>query len=231
MITTSADFAGLYYYVDGSDSTSLYTDTGLTTNVTTDGDLVKGLVNSGSKSNLTEATNPPTYKTGIVNGKSVIRFASGTQLGLTGETLSGSERYVYVLAANFSTAGDPLFIEIDANNRGLRGEWISSNLYPGLYWNQFIDTYPEQAISSTSLFCMAAKLGNPASWIEGDFGTRVEGNISTIGVTWDQFEINGGTTDATSWDVCEILVLDRELKGQELVDLKTYWNSQWGTSY
>lgn len=64
-------------WLDASDSTTLYTDSGLTTRVAADGDPVGGWKDkSGNLKHATQAsgTNKPSYKINIKNSNSIVRF-------------------------------------------------------------------------------------------------------------------------------------------------------------
>ena len=70
-----SDVSGIKMWLDASSTTNLYTDTGLTTNVTADGQSVKGWKDKSSNSySPTEGASPPTYKASIKNGLGVVRF-------------------------------------------------------------------------------------------------------------------------------------------------------------
>lgn len=74
-----SNIPGLIGWYDFSDASSMFTNTGRTTAVTGDGDLIKGVTEkSASVAHLSEASTPPTYKTNIFNGRSVARFDRGT---------------------------------------------------------------------------------------------------------------------------------------------------------
>jgi len=74
--TIPTDIANLLSWLDASDPTTLFTDSGLTTPVTSDGDPVGGWVKSGGQFQAGQSTGSrrPQYKTNVINGLSVVRF-------------------------------------------------------------------------------------------------------------------------------------------------------------
>ena len=73
-LTSPLALPGLELWLDFSDISTLFQDTGATTPITADGQIIKRANDkSGQGRNATEATNGPTYKTGIKNGRSIGR--------------------------------------------------------------------------------------------------------------------------------------------------------------
>lgn len=70
--------SGLSLWFDPSDSTTLYQNSSLTSPITADGQTVSGMADKSGNNYYATSTNGPTYKTNIVNGKSILRF-NGSQ--------------------------------------------------------------------------------------------------------------------------------------------------------
>lgn len=69
---------GLSLWFDPSDVTSLYQNSGLTTPISADGQTVSGMADKSGNGYSATSSAGPTYKTSIVNGKSILRF-NGSQ--------------------------------------------------------------------------------------------------------------------------------------------------------
>lgn len=89
-------------WLDASDASTLYTDSGLTTLVGADGDPVGGWMDkSGNAKNALQSngTNKPAYRTAVKNGKPIIRF-DGTNDSLS---FAASTAYFKFLHASQGT--------------------------------------------------------------------------------------------------------------------------------
>lgn len=87
------DITGLVAWYDFSDITTLYQDSAKTTPVASDGDPIGYIVDKGPNGyDLLQATSTqkPTYKTAILNGKSVGSGDGGDRLGRTVFTVSAT---------------------------------------------------------------------------------------------------------------------------------------------
>lgn len=83
---TPNDIAGLTYWINGTNASKIFTDDG-TTNVAADGDAVYAALSDGSDTffsrrfSQTVLAQRPLYKTGVINGKSVLDFSTaGTRM-------------------------------------------------------------------------------------------------------------------------------------------------------
>lgn len=98
-------------WLDASDASTLYTDSGLTTLVAADGDPVGGWKDkSGNTRHATQAsgTNKPAYKTAIKNGFSVVRFDGVNDvLSSSAFALSGTaSRWAFFVYQDKNTASE-----------------------------------------------------------------------------------------------------------------------------
>ena len=92
------------------DIANLWKDTGLTSAVTADGDIIKGVTDLAAGAQpLTEATNGPTYKVAIQNGLSVARF-DGTNDQLKNTTAGNAQPNTLIVAAKFNADVDGILI-------------------------------------------------------------------------------------------------------------------------
>ena len=69
---------GISLWFDPSDSSTLYQNSSLTTPISADGQTVSGMADKSGNGYYATSTAGPTYKTNIVNGKSILRF-NGSQ--------------------------------------------------------------------------------------------------------------------------------------------------------
>jgi hypothetical protein len=240
-------FEGIYYYFNAADTTGMYTDTSLTTSVSTDGDLVKGWQGSdGTYGAVVNDTTPPTYKTGIVNGQSVVRFSQTEYLtswpsNVTNPAIDGDDIYYYMLVANLSAPADTwhyIFAATETSS-GPSNSGLQIYRYQGKY-------YPEFSSGGSTIRILTAAGDFPSTTapnaISGSFRYSTDsfltenfGDTKTgpLGSSSSTHIVLGSTATAKDmdFDLCELLVIDHELDTTELDTLKAEWDDRWGTSF
>ena len=243
--------AGLQLWLDGSDITTLYTDSAKTTPVTSDGDVVGAWADkSGNGNDAVQATtaDKPLYKTAIQNGKSIVRFDGADDYLNCGDVFApGAQISVFALCKFSDVTADHVVIadwdypnnerswgflydEIGAeddlnlrtNTNGLVGGQ-RENLFGGSPGN-----------ANFKLYSILFNAGTITAWINGGSsavtsdpdqpGSLLDGNLILIGAF-------GNATTRTSYmlgDITEILVYDTALSAENRVSVENYLNKKWG---
>ena len=123
-----SNISGLAMWLDGADQSTLFTDTSATTAVTADGNLIASWRDKSTNAYLfTQATsgNRPTYKTSILNGRSITRFNG------TSTFLQSSATLPFYTS---STSGGSFFVVFMATS-------VASQRFLMTYQNQVTNTY------------------------------------------------------------------------------------------
>jgi hypothetical protein len=139
---------------DFSDSTTLFTDTGLTTPISADG-IIKGAADLGSgNKKMTEATNGPTWKTAVQNALAVARF-DGTNDKMLASTTARAQPVTWVVAAKFNETAEGHYMIGEGtsahligagNTKFTYGVVVASSMNKDTDWHVF--TYVSSGASS-----------------------------------------------------------------------------------
>lgn len=229
------DIAGLVAWWDFSDIASLWKDTGRTSAVTVDGDAIQGVTDKSLGGiHLSEATNPPTYKTGIQAGKSVARF-DGTNDTLAAVGITADVSFTVLIVALKRSV--PISV-----NKAL---WTAASSAT-LYTNSALDA-THYLWASNQAGGVAVMPGTAASWgiqvirvnsassldayANGGTATNFDPNntITTATVT----RLGSNTTPANfgDFDVAEVLRYDSALSATDLNRIGPYLDTKWGITW
>lgn len=231
--------SGLQFWVDAADSTTLYTDSALTTLAVSDGDVVGGWKDkSGNSRNAlqTDGTKKPLLKTAIQNGRNVVRTDGVNDVldlaydvnGLAGFTLiyvvkkeSGTK---YGGISNYpNTIGFVNFADATSFNFGGRTQSGGANYYSATatadptLGHVFAGTYGTSLNAYTD-----GVLGTPAGPVS-PAGTLVGGTAWVIG------PLTSIPSGFTATNYCEILMYNSELSGTNRQLVEAYLKAKWGT--
>ena len=219
------DIAGLQLWLDGSDIATLFQDSAKTTPVTSDGDVVGAMADkSGNGNDVVEATtaNKPIYKTGIENGKSVVRF-DGTDDKLTsagfGElTIPNIIFAVYATSDNTKTTQS--ILDGNAKRHILRIDGSSPTK-----WAAYAGIFLTNGNVNNGIALITAQFNGASSFVRLN-GSQTNGNTGTISGL-DMFKISPAGAYLKG-DLCELLFYNTLLTGEQIISIETtYLNSRW----
>lgn len=235
------DISGLVGWYDLSDASTLFTDTGRTSAVTADGDLIKGVTDkSGTGHHMSEATNPPTYKTGIVNSLPVGRF-DGTNDLLTSSALgiTGTAATFFAVTKKLSAVTGCIMEMGNADSGGLELYWHNSGLAVA-YRTGNVGTAEVDIATGLASFTIVTveydatlASGETSLWLNGDStGTSHGGgdanNTSAFSSLPLYLAAHAGVVDFGNFDIASALVYDSALDSTNRSRVQSYLGARFG---
>lgn len=215
--------SGLVAWYDFSDITKLWKDTGRTSAVTADGDIVLGVTDkSGVGHHLSEATNGPTYKAAIQNGRSILRF-DGTNDILADATLNQSQPNTWFIVAKHATTANRHFFD-GATTRQLLGVDGAS------HWTIFAGSVVSGTTVVDANFHQHSAVYNGASsghWVDAAADPASANAGANAHVSLIVGKENGGAF--LGCDIAEMLLYGSALGTTSRQTVEAYLKSKWGT--
>ncbi|MCX6872543.1 MAG: DUF642 domain-containing protein [Verrucomicrobia bacterium] len=211
--------AGVTVWLDASQLTDL-----------TDGDLVSTWADtSGWDNNATKSGGSPTYKTGVLNGKPVIRFVKANGDAFKTADLSSqfpSAATVFIVTTiNTGTAAYSLVCSSAGNPAD---EWFrysgDGRSYPATFRSSRINSYCAMPDSGSHIFAISSSSGSWQMWIDGTGQGVAGGAYSAGGAQVVGSGSNGGTLDG---DIAEIIEFNRALDPTEMADMNAYLTTKY----
>lgn len=227
--------SGLAQWLKADDG--LFTDTALTTPVSSDGDAVAGWQDkSGNGRHMTQATsgNRPLYKTGILNSLPVVRFdgANDVLAGANLSALSAAEVFIVVKTGQAdppaSGAGTGLW-HYGTDSQATHFPYSDGNVYDNFGTNSRKGVgNPTPSLASFRLYSVVTKSGG---WTARIDGTQVFTTASnTVGFR-SSCELGSGLSGAGpafSGDVAELILYGTELSGGDRDIVESYIAAKFG---
>lgn len=215
-------------WLDGADATKLYTDTGLTSLVASDGDAVKGWKDkSAAVNNFTQASGG-VYKTGAngKNGNSIVRFNGTSQyLQKTMSLISGAYTVFAVARSTGTTNGNYGTVFTQDGNRGLYLHTEDgTGAFTALWYDGTERKSSNQSVGSWVIVCYSQNgSGQRDAYLNGsNFYTNATTNL---GFTPNSTGGHGG--EYLGGDVAEIRVYNSQLSSTDRGTVTTYLNYKW----
>jgi hypothetical protein len=217
---------GLTLWLDASDASTLFQNDAGTTPAVADGAVVGYWGDkSGSGEHATQATtgNKPILKTGIQNGKNVIRF-DGTDDNLINVALSVSQPDTIFLVVSIET-GDIYEIVLDSSgppNRQYMGKTAVGGAY---YMGADTEVFATAITAGCKIIrfvfngASSAAFANAVSVVTGNAGTQ-----SLAGLTVGR---NSAGAAPFGGDISEILVYSGLLSASSIAAVEAYLNAKW----
>lgn len=227
-------------WLDASDASTLYTDSGLTTLVAADGDPVGGWKDkSGNTRHATQAsgTNKPAYKTAIKNGLSVVRF-DGVNDSLATATFGLANLTRWAFSVHRVSTGSNLGLfqhgTTDAN------ELFGFSTGPNGYYSDIGFAGPYVDLSASSPFAAGYYVlgqvwtrpvsSSILSFTKNGVATTptVSTPTGTPNTTTQIFNVGKRVSSFFNADLCELIYGESTLTAQNTADVLGYLNTKWG---
>lgn len=228
-ISSPLDVAGCVLWLDGSDATKLYTDSGLTTLVSANNDPVGGWKDkSAATQDFTQSTsgNRAVYKTSIQNSKSCVYFDGSTSF-LTKTMGSLSAHTVFIVSRSGSTSSGAYETLLIRASDGL-GFYhkvsdgtgaFTCNLYSG----------GDHLSASSSVNTFVAFTGALSGSAGAEAAYKNDSSFSTFdfynNVTYDR--LGGHGSEFLNGYIAEIVVYDTQLGSTDRESVQTYLYNKW----
>jgi len=187
---------------------------------------------SGWNNNATKSAGSPTYKTGALNGKPVVRFAKASNDAFTTADLSSqfpSAATVFVVAtinpssysySLVSSLGNPTDEWFRYAGNGY-GDGMS---YPGTFRSSRIDQYCAMPDSGSHIFAISSSASAWQMWIDGTGQGAAGGSYSAGAAQVVGSGANGGSLDG---DIAEVIEFNRTLSSPEMAAMNAYLTTKY----
>lgn len=232
-----SDLANLVVWLDANDISTLWQDTGATSPVTTDAQLVaRWNDKSGNGNNVTNgsAADQPTYKVSIQNSKPALLF-DGTNFLDTAGTFANYPLTWLAVIKNTGTSG---------TTRGIISTYLSGGVGGSRYYMNGTDTitgYIADSLTSVTKQNTAVTIASGTSLIAGmstdssNINTWVNGtktnNPHTLGSVSNIMRVGGYNAGSLATMfvgyLCEFVAYNSLLSDGNVATLTSYLNTKW----
>ena len=239
------NISGLQFWVDASDTTTLYTDSALTTLAINDGDVIGGWKDkSGNARNALQSngTNKPLLKLNIQNSKSAIRFDGTTKSMYTTASFVTGLYTIFIVAKKDSTSRKFMFCSSGTTTGNF---YIDKFQLTGGYLGMLEQTNTNglySTVANTSIVCdqmtfkrtsLTGLARHSMRVNQSDQALTTTGTLDPSGGLSFPYIIGAYFVNATAlcWDgdFYEILLYDSSLSPSDTLLVEAYLKAKWGT--
>jgi hypothetical protein len=213
------------FWVDFSNAATLFTDTARTTPVSLDGDLIKGVTDlSASGFHLSQATNPPVYKTAQYRTLSTSRWDGvAKQLNSSAGLTVVQPITRFVVALNTDSSGTSR-VGVGAATFDAIGPWkFTTN------WGIWAGVSTADGPANRALHVFTYVFNSTTSFLRVNTDPVLNNvNAGTGGVT--QYELGSYASGTQIWtgDICEIIDFPGVLSDTDRDYYEAYLLEKWG---
>lgn len=183
---------------------------------------------SGMGNYAAKTSGSPTYKTGVLNGKPVVRFVRANGDAFTTPDLSSqfpSAATVFIVATINTGLQFYTLVYTNAN----ADEWWrydgNGNSYPAVFRSPRVEGYCAMPDSGSHIFAISSSSSSWQMWIDGAAQGDAGGSYNAGGVHVIGSGSNGGTLDG---DIAEIIEFSRALNPTEMTQMNAYLTTKYG---
>ena len=239
------NISGLQFWVDASDTTTLYTDSALTTLAINDGDVVGGWKDkSGNARNALQSngTNKPLLKLNIQNSRSAIRFDGITDSMNTTASFVTNLYTIFIVAKKDSTLRKFMFCSSGTTTGNFYiDKWQLAGGYLGMQ-EQTNTNGLYSTVANTSIVCDQMTFKRTSLTGLSRHSMRVNQSDQAL-TTTGTLDPSAGlsypyiigayfvNSTALCWDgdFYEILLYDSSLSPSDTLLVEAYLKAKWGT--
>ena len=224
--------AGLSAWYDFSDPASLWEDTARTDPVDVDTDIIKGVTDkSGDGHHLSEATDGPTYRTGIQNGLSVARF-DGTNDKLTSiNTLGPLAQPHTIFVVTMITSGAASQFHVLDSSDGNRAAIHTPNTFQAALFAGSTITGTGSVRDSTARVWTTITNGASSKLYLNGGTANATGNAGSQSFGIPIVGYGNGGGNLWPGDVHEILIYSGALSLSDINEIGNYLGTKWGITW
>ncbi len=211
-------------WLDGSDLTTLFQDTGLTTPVTTDAQTVKGWKDKSTSVNFTNSTGA-TWKNAIQNNRGIVRFTAASTQILAGSLTVNQPNTIVVIGQVTGTGAEQRFAD---SNTGRQVVGLNSSSQTEMFGGT---GFTHGSTDRHGSFHCFQWIFNGASSIAYCDGTQdiTTGNPGAGGIAGTlNLGSDGGGTFFTV-DIAEMFISGAVLNAGQIAGVLAYSEAKWGT--